>query len=297
MTAMSLSPRPLALIAGLLLAALHGCAQSPETPDPAVYPAPPSEPAPWSDPAAAPLPPAAPGDLQSQTPAPAPMPEELAPPPGPAEITSPAPVPLPAPPPGPAPGPARGPDAWVLTLAWSPEYCQLNLGSKEPQCTEERYFELGGLQPRYRQSPDPGCADENLPREALDEALWVLPNKALLRKIWRSQGACSGLGSQEYLLQLDRARRRVAIPEDYAQAAEKRSTTVTALKEAFMRSNPGLDPDEIVPRCRGSWLREVRLCVDGNFEFQACDVDVADLCRDEIRVRPLKRSRAGRLPE
>lgn len=184
---------------------------------------------------------------------------------------------------------ARAPDAWVITLLWSPEYCRINIGSDEPQCQQERYFELGGLEPRFVGADVPDCESGRLPPEVLERAMITLPNKALLRRTWRRQGACSGLGLDEYLVQLDRARRRVIVPDEYGAVQKKPLvTSKAALLEAFRQSNPGLEPDHIAPRCKGKWLYELRVCVDGDFRFQRCTVDVADQCPDQVKLRALK---------
>lgn len=186
---------------------------------------------------------------------------------------------------------AQGPQEWLLGLSWSPEYCKANLGLKERQCQEEAYFELGGLRPRFVAGTEPSCEEGRLDSALMARAESTLANKTQLRKIWRNQGACSGLPPEEYLVQLDRARRRVAVPAEYQQVREKFSTTVVELKTAFMRENEGLTQDAIALRCRGRHLSELLFCVDADFRFQACDVDISDACRDPVQVRPVKRDR------
>lgn len=185
---------------------------------------------------------------------------------------------------------ATPPASWIIVLAWSPEYCKANIGSKEPQCLEEHYFELASLAPHFDPgTPQPECRDTSLPEEALARGLQALPNKAQLKKAWRKDGACSGLVAAEYVLQLERAARRVTIPEAYRQIEEATlKTTVNALKDAFARENPGLVPEALVPRCRGGWLSEIKLCVDGGFDFARCPVDVGEACAENLRMRPLR---------
>lgn len=187
------------------------------------------------------------------------------------------------------PAAAQGPQEWLLALSWSPEYCNANPGLKERQCQEEAYFELGGLRPRFVAGTEPSCAEGRLDPALMERAESTLANKTQLRKIWRSQGACSGLPPEEYLVQLDRARRRVSVPAEYRQVRERLTTTVIALKTAFARENEGLTQDAMTLRCRGRHLSELLFCVDADFRFQACDVDIRDVCRDPLQVRPVKR--------
>src|SRR5882724_10900427 len=59
-------------------------------------------------------------------------------------------------------------DYWVLSVAWSPEYCHDHAGSKEPQCTEEQYFAAEALHPQYRGDPPADCnADQQLPEDLI----------------------------------------------------------------------------------------------------------------------------------
>ncbi|HSW11197.1 MAG TPA: hypothetical protein VLI06_00050 [Solimonas sp.] len=185
---------------------------------------------------------------------------------------------------------AQGPQEWVLSLTWTPEYCKANPGSKEPQCQEERYFDLGGLLPRFVAGTEPECSKDGLDPELLSRAMLTLPNKEQLRRIWRKQGACSGLAAGEYLVQLDRAARRVSVPAIYREVRGKTATatTVTELKEAFIRDNEGLTPDAMVLRCRSRNLHELQFCIDADFAFQRCDVDLADACRDPVQLRPVR---------
>jgi len=197
-----------------------------------------------------------------------------------------------------AAGQARPPEGWVISLQWSPEYCKANPGSEELQCLEEHYFELGTLQPRFAESEPPECQPGTLPKDTAEAALATLPNKLLIRKNWRSYGACSGLSAEEYFVQFDRARRRVSVPEEYRRVVRTPlKTTTTALRDAFAQANADLQPGHLAPRCKGKWLQEVQLCLDADFRFQACAPREQDQCPEDISLRPIKSSRVGRGPE
>lgn len=193
---------------------------------------------------------------------------------------------------------AGAPEGWVISLLWSPEYCKIHLGSKEPQCQEERYFEIGGLQPQFRSGEEPECESGSLPADVVDRAMTTLSNKELLRRIWRTQGACSGLGRDEYLIALDRARRRLVVPDEYSQV---RKTPLArsrgALMESFRKSNPGLEPGQALPDCKGKWLYEVKVCVDADFRFRACTIEPARQCPEDLQLRQLRRGVARDDPE
>lgn len=195
------------------------------------------------------------------------------------------------------PPPAQAPDGWTISLLWSPEYCKANLSLKEPQCQQERYFELGGLQPRFSSGAGPECESGQLSPESLDRIFGTIANKTLARKIWRTQGACSGLGQPEYMIALDRAGRRLTVPEEYS-AIHKAPLGVTreAFLAAFRRENPELQAEQILPVCKGKWLREVLVCVDADFRYQRCTLDLEGQCPDSFQLRQVKSTREGYLP-
>jgi len=188
------------------------------------------------------------------------------------------------------------PSAWTLQLTWSPEFCEANLSSKEPQCTEERYFVVSGLQPLFDLDP-PSCDDDDaLQKDEAERWLAVVPNRAQVKKIWKRQGACSGLDTAGYFTQLERASRRVVIPEAFTAVTEKAQHRSRAeVKSAFIQSNPGLTAEAISMSCHGRWVETIEFCLDAAFEFRSCSQP--ERCRSEdLRFRELRDSRLGREP-
>lgn len=184
-------------------------------------------------------------------------------------------------------GAASTPENWTVSLVWSPEFCKLNPAAHEPQCVRSHYFEVSGLAPGFEPGADRHCTPEGLPPELLERGMNTVPNKDMLKDIWREQGACSGLEPAEYLVQMDRASWLLTIPDEYRELVGKRhKTTLAELKRAFSNANEGLDTDQISARCNGPWLYEVRVCVAIDFSFRRCGIEVEDQCRDSILLRP-----------
>ena len=200
------------------------------------------------------------------------------------------PVPQPLPPP---PVAVAG---WTFSFSWSPEFCKRNLGIKELQCLQENYFVLSGLEPRF-DGEGPACDREALPRELFPRALDVMHNEVRLKKVWRQQGACTGLSAGEYVLQLERAGRRVSMPDRFRSTPrEGLQLSQAEFKDALLRENTGLRADAIALQCRGAWLEEVRFCVDADFGFQACPTALTEGCAEPLRlraIRPVLRSDRG----
>lgn len=187
------------------------------------------------------------------------------------------------------------PDAWTLHLVWSPAFCDSNLTSKEPQCTEERYFTVDGLLPHFADGESSDCSDKPLSDEELERWMVTIPNRAQIKKTWKKQGACSGLSSADYYTQMERASRRVVVPGEFAAVTEAQKLSRAQVKAAFIASNPGLNEANLVLDCRSRTLAGVSVCFDTQFQYQACNI--ADKCSGtELNLKPLRASRVGREP-
>lgn len=185
---------------------------------------------------------------------------------------------------------------WVAGLSWTPQYCEINAASKEPQCRGEHYFVIDRLAPQFAVGTMPECSKESgLDRDAVDRLMWIVPNRHTLRSQWNKQGRCSGLSQDAYFQQVERARRRILIPRPYLGTRDVIDTTPEQLRLAFIDANPGMTEGGIVAYCSsGRWLREVRICLDAGFGFRDCQIDTEDRCGDSIRVRPIRSSRLDR---
>lgn len=189
-------------------------------------------------------------------------------------------------------------EGWILALGWSPEYCDDHVGSKETQCIEEHYFLISGLRPDFRGGEPSSCkVGEGVTKERLNQLLYVIPNKTTLRQLWRDHGACSGLGIDEYFVQVDRAARRVVIPQAYLDGEHPLRVPAAELRQQFIQLNPGLDESAIRLNCKGRWLNEVQVCLDPGFGFRACGLHVEESCKDEVRLREIRSSRKSRRPK
>jgi ribonuclease T2 len=176
-------------------------------------------------------------------------------------------------------------DYWVLSLSWSPEYCQANIGDE--QCRKQYGFVVHGLWPQYERGYPSRCGKrERVAKELTVRMLPLMPSEQLIQHEWDTHGTCSGLSQDDYFALVERARRKIEIPSEYQKPDDYISTSVDALERTFIRSNREFDADDIAVQCRGRYLREVRMCFDTDLQPRSCGRDVDDRCRDQIVLRP-----------
>lgn len=178
-------------------------------------------------------------------------------------------------------------DYWVLALSWSPEYCGSDAARPDSrQCAQPREFIVHGLWPQYERGYPHSCPTQARVGEHTIEALreWM-PDRGLVIHQWRKHGSCSGLSTEAYFAQVQRAAQRIVVPRAALRAASAQDTAPGVLEQAFIDANPGLRADALVLDCRKSYLREVRICLDLNLEPRACGPDLRERCGKRLRVR------------
>ncbi|WP_322266438.1 hypothetical protein [Hydrocarboniphaga sp.] len=183
---------------------------------------------------------------------------------------------------------------WVMTLSWSPQYCEQNKRSTELQCSGEYYFVNFGLQAAGKvgdASFRDSCPHAALDQDEQDRWLWTIPNVERIRYVWAEQGACSGLDQSAYYTQMDYASRRVDIPEVYSAVERRTSTSPSAIRAAFLAANPEMREESIALHCDAYWLSEVRVCFDENMQFTQCPV--GGNCSEEVWLRPIRPDKVG----
>jgi ribonuclease T2 len=178
-------------------------------------------------------------------------------------------------------------DYWVLALSWSPQFCRSQPSSE--QCEFAHGFVVHGLWPQYEQGYPEYCSErERVPRDLVERMQPLMPSTALVNSQWRKHGTCAGLEMREYFLNVERAWRSVVIPERYRETPELERTQLRTIEDEFIALTPELERDGIAVQCSGRWLREVRICLDRDFQPRACGFDVEDRCRSEVHVRPMR---------
>jgi ribonuclease T2 len=189
-------------------------------------------------------------------------------------------------------------DFYVLSLSWSPSYCQGREESggggrsQQIQCGGRPFsFVVHGLWPQYErgypeycQHPSPRLA-RNIMRSMLD----LMPAPGLIYNEWDKHGTCSGLGERAYFETIRKARAVVKIPDDYLQLSDTKTVAPSEIEDAFIKANPGLNASGIAVTCNRKRLSEVRICMTKELEFRDCPEIDKQACRlDQLTMPPVR---------
>lgn len=188
-------------------------------------------------------------------------------------------------------------DFYVLSLSWSPSFCEDEQTASEnrQQCGIGKSFGFivhglwpqfkGGDWPAFCRSDQPQRVPDDLARDTLD----IMPGFGLIGHQWRKHGVCSGLDQQSYFDLTREARDKIVIPPVLRKLDRKVAVDPLALEAAFSKFNPGLDPEEMGISCDDNRLIEMRLCLTRSLEFRDCpSVDLKGCKRGRLIMPPVR---------
>ena len=181
-------------------------------------------------------------------------------------------------------------DYYILSLSWSPSFCETATGNaRRQQCGPRPFsFVVHGLWPQYERGFPESCQvppprlDRNIMRGMLD----MMPAPGLVFHEWDQHGTCSGLPPREYFDLVRRAREKVRIPEQYSDPRAPLTVTPSQVIDAFVSANEGLSPNGITVDCNRTRLREVRICLTRELQFRDCSASAQGACRSERLIMP-----------
>jgi ribonuclease T2 len=189
-------------------------------------------------------------------------------------------------------------DFYVLALSWSPSYCEAaqergGLGkSQQIQCGGRPFsFIVHGLWPQYERGSPNYCQrpSPRLDRRIVSSMLDLMPAPGLIFNEWDKHGTCSGLQPRAYFETIRKARAAIKIPEQFLEVSEFKMVTPDEVEDAFVKANPGLSASAIAVTCDTRRLSEVRICVNKDLQFRACEeVDRRACRRDKVVMPPVR---------
>ena len=187
-------------------------------------------------------------------------------------------------------GPGRF-DYYVLSLSWSPTYCETKGKNAEPaQCARARPFAfvVHGLWPQYERGWPEDCQNPApfVPEQTVRGMLELMPSRRLVIHEWRKHGTCSGLAPDAYFDKVRQARAAVVIPAPFVRIDDYTMVSPNEVEAAFLAANPGLQPDMISVDCDGRRLTEVKICMNRQLGFTSCTEVDRRACRVQRIVMP-----------
>lgn len=175
-------------------------------------------------------------------------------------------------------------DYYVLSLGWSPSWCALEGDARgSPQCDAEADFGwvLHGLWPQFHRGWPEHCQTaQRPPSRAMTNAMAdIMGTSGPAWYQWKKHGACSGLGAAQYYALARAAYERVNRPEVFRKLTRPVKLPASVVEEAFLKANPGWEPDMLTITCRDGRIQEARLCLSKDLEPVPCGGDVVRDCR------------------
>jgi ribonuclease T2 len=187
-------------------------------------------------------------------------------------------------------------DYYVLSLSWSPSFCETATGAaRVQQCGARPYsFVVHGLWPQYERGYPEACQypSPRLDHRIVDEMLDLMPARGLIYHEWDAHGTCAGLQQRAYFDLIRRARGTVKIPAQFESLQQSLEVKPAEVIDAFVKANQGLAAADIALDCDRSRLREVRICMTRDLKFRACGSDEGRACRASmVRMPPVRGGR------
>lgn len=181
-------------------------------------------------------------------------------------------------------------DFYLLSLSWSPSFCETASGSaRQQQCGQRPYsFVVHGLWPQYERGFPESCEvpSPRLDHRIVDRMLDLMPARGLIYHEWDAHGTCSGLAARDYFDLVRKARAAVTIPPEYQDPTQPLTVTPAQVIDAFVKANEGLTPAGVAIDCDRTRLREVRICLGRDLHFRDCGAASRPACRSEKLIMP-----------
>ena len=182
-------------------------------------------------------------------------------------------------------------DYYLVSLSWSPAYCESRPQDKR-QCGGRGFgFVLHGVWPQKLSGGYPqDCPMTSQPSNAMvQRTLAFMPSERLINHQWTKHGSCTGLSADEYFALSDKAFAVLKQPAVYQAPGQPRNLTADQILSEFVDANAGLSKDSLAVKCSGGELEEIRLCVNPQLKPIGCGKGVRNQCgRDAVLIRSMR---------
>jgi len=182
-------------------------------------------------------------------------------------------------------------DFYVLSLSWSPSYCEAEgEDANGQQCNSGRpyAFVVHGLWPQYEKGWPEDCDAEPafVADDIVDDLRDIMPSAGLIGYQWRKHGGCSGLSQDDYFGVVRGAREKVAVPAAYRDIGDYLTVAPGEVERNFLSSNNAMSAQGVAITCDDRYLREVRICLTKDLAFRTCPAVDRRACTLKKAVMP-----------
>jgi len=182
-------------------------------------------------------------------------------------------------------------DYYLLSLSWSPEYCAKVHRDDEMQCARPYAFVVHGLWPQDEHGWPSDCPSrERVPDATIERMLPLMPNRGLIIHEWRRHGTCSGFRADAYFSLVEQVYHSINIPARYQRMTTALNVATAELRRDFLTANPAMPKKALILQCSGSYLQEVRICLDRELKPRACSSEQRNRCGSSVLLRPIRAS-------
>lgn len=174
-------------------------------------------------------------------------------------------------------------DYYVLSLSWSPNWCDREgFAQGSSQCDDDADYGwvLHGLWPQYDRGWPSYCRTTQTPprRSETSAMVDIMGSSGLAWHQWRKHGVCSGMSATDYFALSRLAYDRVTRPEVFRTLDRAVTLPARLVQEAFLRDNPSLTANGITITCQSGHIQEARICLTRDLEYRTCGADVIRDC-------------------
>lgn len=175
-------------------------------------------------------------------------------------------------------------DYYVLALSWSPNWCvRTGNARKSPQCVQNsgHGWILHGLWPQYHRGYPAFCRSAKKPpsRGMTADMADIMGTSGLAWHQWKKHGVCTGLNAVDYYALSRRAYAKVIRPPVFRKLTRTVKLPASVVEEAFLKANPGMEPDGVTVTCKAAQIQEVRICLSRALSPVPCGQDVVRDCK------------------
>jgi ribonuclease T2 len=184
-------------------------------------------------------------------------------------------------------------DYYVLSLSWSPSWCDLEGDGKGADQCDARHdygFTLHGLWPQFEQGWPSFCQTVERPpsRQMTAEMVDIMGSGGLAWHQWDKHGRCSGLSAEQYFSTSRAAYDAVQRPEVFRRLLKPLTFPATVVETAFVQANPNLSRDMISVTCKRGHFQEVHICLTKDLQPRKCGADLRRDCQQRVVFPPLR---------